>query len=281
MIATLKAHYQLQGLLNPPGEDKKMTLAKNSYNDMALRRFAHKCAEHKAYGTCNSMCRTCALNISAYSISPENAVITQQMAELDVQEKIADRCAEADAERTATNRRLIIWVILIAACAFMIMQYRSCMSEAKNNRITQKAVQSVPAVKTPVIDTTVRKQAAVDVLVPIRSTLSQVTKQRDMNGDGNVTCIDYTLMFYDTYPNKNNVRVMWNKNTATGMNHLFVKVWVNGEWLPVEPQAYVNPITDRWFSMRKYWGTKYSPNYDMDVTPNVEKIRQRTFVWSR
>jgi hypothetical protein len=77
------------------------------------------------------------------------------------------------------------------------------------------------------------------------------------------------------------VRVVWNKNTVTNMNHLFVKVWVNGEWVPVEPQAYINPVTDRWFSMHKYWGTRYSPDYDLDVTSNVEKIRPQTFVWSR
>jgi hypothetical protein len=202
------------------------------------------------------------------------------MAELDVGEDVARRRAKASADRHASNVRLTVWAILITACAFLFMQFRSCTAEARNDRIAQREVQSVPAVETPVI-ATVSKQAAVDVLVPIRSTLNQVTKQRDMNGDGNITCIDYTLMFYDAYPNKNNVRIVWNKNTAANMNHLFVKVWVNGEWMPVEPQAYINPITDRWFSMRKYWGTKYSPDYDLDVTSNIEKIRQQTFVWSR
>jgi hypothetical protein len=102
-----------------------------------------------------------------------------------------------------------------------------------------------------------------------------------MDGNGTVSCVDYTLMFYDAYPNKNNIRVVWNKNAAADMNHLFFKVWVNGEWMPVEPQAYVHPVTDRWFSMRKYWGTRYSPNYDLDVTSSIEKIRQQTFAWVR
>jgi hypothetical protein len=287
MVARLKAEYQLQELLNPCGEGKAMTLTRNSYNDMAFRRFAHECAKHKLYGTCSSICRSCGLNISAYSIPPEDAVIMQQMAELDVGETdarrrqvAAEHYAEAGVERVAVHVRLCTWAIVIAVCVFLATQYRSCTAEAKNDQVTQTTARSVPMVETPVV-ATVRKQAAVDVLISIRSTLNRVTKQRDMNGDGKVTCIDYTLMFYDAYPNKNNVRIVWNKNMTANMNHLFVKVWVNGEWMPVEPQAYVSPVTDRWFSMRKYWGTKYSPDYDLDVTAHIENIRQSTFVWSR
>jgi hypothetical protein len=278
--ARVMAEYQLHGLLNSGEGSGKMSLTKTSYNYMALRRFAHECASHKAYGTCNNMCQNCALNISAYSIPREEAVIIQQMAELDVgqtlarqRQVLAEQRAETSAERK--NVRLLVWVILIGIGVSPFIQLRSCRAETNNDRITQREAPVVAAIEPPV-----RKQAPADPLAPIRSTLNQVTKQRDMNGDGKVTCVDYTLMFYDAYPNKNNVRVVWNKNNTANLNHLFVKVWVNGQWMPVEPQAYVHPVTDRWFSMRKYWGTKYSPNYDLDVTPNIEKIRQRTFVWS-
>lgn len=281
-VARLQAEYQLQQLFNSCWKKEEKLAAKTGYNAMALRRFAHECAKHKAYRTCNGVCRSCGLNISAYSIPKEDAVIMQQMAELDIGEDIKRRHqaieyqqAEAKAARSAAKVQLIIWAIIITVCISLIMYCRSSAAKSTNSMSTQTTTQSVSTVTTPV-----SKQTPVDPLVPIRSTLKQVTK-RDMDGDGKVACVDYTLMFYDTYPNKNNVRVIWNKNTVNDMNHLFVKVWVNGEWMPVEPQAYINPVTDRWFSMRKYWGSKYSPDYDLDVTANVEKIRQRTFVWSR
>jgi hypothetical protein len=280
VVARIKAEHQLQKLMDSDGEDKKMSLTRNSYNDVALRRFAHECARHKIYKTCNNMCQRCALNVSAYSITKEDAVIIQQMADLDIGEAAARRHRIAVEQQDAYARQkkisVLTWAIFIIPCIFLFALFRSCATEAKNDRITRRETQSVPVIETPV-----RKQAAVDVLAPIRSTLNRVTKRRDIDGDGAVTCVDYTLMFYDTYPNKNNVRIVWNKNASVNMNHLFVKVLVNSQWMPVEPQAYVNPVTDRWFSMRKYWGTRYNSNYDLDVTSNVESIRRQTFAWKR
>jgi hypothetical protein len=66
-VAKLKADYQLQKLINFYRKDGKIILAKNGYKDMALRQFAHECARHKIYRTCNRMCRICGLNISVYS----------------------------------------------------------------------------------------------------------------------------------------------------------------------------------------------------------------------
>jgi hypothetical protein len=61
------------------------------------------------------------------------------------------------------------------------------------------------------------------------------------------------------------------------MNHLFATV----DGMAVEPGAYINPVDDRWFSMRKYWGDGYNPVYDKDVTVYLPAIREAKFKWIR
>jgi hypothetical protein len=79
----------------------------------------------------------------------------------------------------------------------------------------------------------------------------------DINGDGQITCIDYSNLFYFYSPFKyNDVVVNYNKNT--GFNHQFNAVTIDGRIVYIEPQAR----SPRSYDLRKFWGSKYNPNYN-------------------
>lgn len=97
-------------------------------------------------------------------------------------------------------------------------------------------------------------------------------KLRDVNGDGKVNCVDYSVVFKETWD-----RICWarkercgfvvNKNPVSGWNHMFISIQnVYWPWdmVKVEPQANVNPYMNDKSSLyvERYWGDKYNPVYD-------------------
>jgi hypothetical protein len=81
----------------------------------------------------------------------------------------------------------------------------------------------------------------------------------DINGDGKLNCIDYSLIFHNNWPT---ARIIRNVNTFTGMNHLFVSV----DGVCIEPQA-----TTMNYTMRDVWGYKYNSMYNEDETEFWER----------
>jgi len=82
----------------------------------------------------------------------------------------------------------------------------------------------------------------------------------DMNGDGKIDCIDYSILFRTFYGS--NAHIMINRNPRNGMNHMFIRIWYNGyQTMDVEPQG----TPDR-YSMGLIWGSRYNPYYNRDVT---------------
>ena len=82
---------------------------------------------------------------------------------------------------------------------------------------------------------------------------------KDVNDDGLVNCIDYSITFYKLYGS--NARIIINNNPDTGMNHLFIKVYYANTSIDIEPQG-----TNKKYMMSLYWGTAYNPDYNRDVT---------------
>jgi len=83
----------------------------------------------------------------------------------------------------------------------------------------------------------------------------------DISRDGKINCIDYSIIFSRLYGPK--TRLIINNNPKTGMNHMFVKVWIssNNNYQYIEPQGAPD-----WYSMGVVWGMKYDPLYNKDVT---------------
>jgi hypothetical protein len=84
---------------------------------------------------------------------------------------------------------------------------------------------------------------------------------KDVNRDGEINCIDYSIAFRSLYGS--NASLIINNNPANGMNHMFIRVnYKNGvEFIDIEPQG----TPDR-YSMGLVWGVKYNPYYNTDVT---------------
>ncbi|MCQ2584457.1 MAG: hypothetical protein MJ185_02610 [Treponema sp.] len=84
---------------------------------------------------------------------------------------------------------------------------------------------------------------------------------RDVTGDGEINCIDYSLIFYKLWETSE-----YQKGAITcelvrnsGLNHLFVRVRKNNSapWLYIEPQAG----TDCDYLMKNFW-KDYNPKYN-------------------
>ena len=78
----------------------------------------------------------------------------------------------------------------------------------------------------------------------------------DVNGDGEITCVDAAVLFYQHYPHKSEVRILVNQNPSTGMNHAFNAVKISGVWKAIEPQARFNNHRSYW--MKDIWGGDYN-----------------------
>ena len=85
----------------------------------------------------------------------------------------------------------------------------------------------------------------------------------DMNKDGKINCIDYSILFRMFYGS--NARILINKNPKNGMNHMFIRIYYNDmghtRVLDIDPQG----TPDR-YSMGLIWGMRYEPIHNRDVT---------------
>jgi hypothetical protein len=78
---------------------------------------------------------------------------------------------------------------------------------------------------------------------------------RDMNRDGLINCIDYSITFRNLYGSK--AKLIINRSYVHDMNHMFVIV----EGLHIEPQGDEN-----WYMMGQVWGVRYDEYCNKDVT---------------
>jgi hypothetical protein len=95
----------------------------------------------------------------------------------------------------------------------------------------------------------------------IRSTLAKVhANLRDVNGDGQMNCVDYSNLFYYYSPFKyNEIVVNYNpRGPQGGFNHQFNVVRIDGQLVFIEPQAGAN----RSYDPNNFWGSRYNPAYN-------------------
>jgi hypothetical protein len=233
------------------------------YGDM-LYRFALNCAEHKIRNTCGFNCRVCPSNISKYAIDPQTATMLQHSAELEMQHRMSlqhkFRMEEAMYAKAKSKSHLesIVWILI----TILIFGLFFCWVWRPKD----------PQIRPPVTDVTP---------TAIKEDLVRMTLERiyniDMNHDGLINCIDYTIQFYNIYPERGrNIEINWNQNPETGWSHLFI--WLDGE--DIEPGAYLLPNNPmKKILVTEVWGAKYDPKYSRNATKWWLKIRDGTFVW--
>lgn len=100
----------------------------------------------------------------------------------------------------------------------------------------------------------------------------------DVNNDREINCIDYAVTFYKlavadgTYSDAH-FEIVVNYNVSTGMNHMFIKFYVDGRVYAIEPQSRYN---DGSYLMKYIWGYVYNPVYD-----SKEKTRHYLLLYDK
>jgi len=87
----------------------------------------------------------------------------------------------------------------------------------------------------------------------------------DVNEDGNIDCIDYSIIFRTLYGS--NARIIINVNPNSGMNHMFIQIRYSGGHMDIEPQG-----TPERYSMGLIWGVRYNPVFNRDVTSEWTQV---------
>ena len=213
--------------------------------ECALRRFNRKCL--KRFGS--KACLACKWNIEAYvNADPRHVRLFMLQCEHDAQE--------------LKSRASLPWGIFVAG--FLIVLFLGIMHYRYNKKYGPTQFEaSQPTAAT--------RQAHLDD--EIWATMSFVTrdlnKKVDVNGDGQINCIDASVLFYQYFPDKDRVCIEVNYNPKTKWHHAFNCVKINGVWRGIEPQSLWKKGSSYW--MKDVWAKKYDSSYNQDETEIYKK----------
>ena len=191
-------------------------------------------------------------------------------------DKMIDR---ANREIRAAESAPLIFVLILTGIAFFIAHSCGQQSLPVNptqetpqelrNQIVQMFMDAAESRRTPLpIDAEVQwlKSHPNEIQnVPRIMSVIRRLRVRDVNADGLVNCIDYSILFRELYGS--NARLIINVNRRTGMNHMFIRIYYNGGVMDVEPQG-----TPTMYSMGLIWGVAYDYTFNTDVTSQWTQV---------
>ena len=170
------------------------------------------------------------------------------------------------------NKPSFFNILFISIIACLIFAYFSYKSEQellpKFGLIKPKSNSSAP--QNNVSKSIPNEQVREGIVYALKQTAQDLRRGIDVNEDGLVNCIDAAVRFYYHFPYKEYVCIVVNFNLATGMNHLFNGVLIDGSWRMVEPQAYYKNYT--LYYMRDIWGKQYNSSKNVDATDKYLKF---------
>ena len=212
--------------------------------ECALRRFNRKCKNRFGSAACTS----CNQYIGNYiQADPRHIRLFMMQAEQKASRlKVASRMGLAP---------LIMAVLFIGGCGTLLF-----LSERETDRINAESQARRTYASTSIQQTSYNRnvtQTLNRVAVDLRNNV-------DVNRDGKINCVDAAVLFYQYYPNKNDVRITLNKHPTNGFNHLFNMVRINGVWRGVEPQSVFAGHNS--FYMTDAWPQKYDHQFNQDAT---------------
>jgi hypothetical protein len=233
-----------------------------AYNDIpsvqqALYDVAVNCAARRLDRRCtaeytSSTCTGCKWNVLEYvDADPRKAKLLLLSAERSAKQ-LRHTADTVKAFGRGVNALTVVIALIVGVLGVLAVIGLVRQEKERAERLRPKPT-TVQTVKPATTDSKVNKalQAVKD-------------NYRDVNGDGLLNCIDAAVLFYQYYPNKNEVTIELNYNISTGLNHLFNVVNFNGTWRAIEPQNGVTRQSS--YFMKDVWGSKYDPAYNKDVT---------------
>jgi hypothetical protein len=263
-----------------------------------IYRFALDCAEHKLKGICTDKmrCSGCASNVSMYVPDRQDATMLQHMADLDMERRwraqmeLKLQAREFDLSIVNARRSfglsmlvLVLMIVLAVVGAIIWTHPRApkTVMVAKPSEVPWgqelrdwlDAHPETDVVTSDPIDPPSTEQY-VRISADIIRTLSKI-KSVDMDGDGKAACVDFVIQFWQMYPRKDEVEIVWNLHRPTDWNHLFVSIY----GINIECSA---ALDSRWplFEIEDFWPS-YNPLYNWYITEDMPKIVAGTYDWRR
>ena len=230
----------------------------------SLRRVKHKCKEQFGSYACND----CKYNICEYAdIDPQQAKLFVMQTDFEAQDTVSYN-------RTAD---IVFWFFILGFLALGLHSfnyYHPGELPKELKQLYQKWLPNIPkTVEAPVstvfvaVETKLNEHTTQQVYTAIHKTLIEVQESSirgiDVDHDGEITCHDWSALFYTYYPWKDEVTIELNRP----LNHLFNCVLIDGVWRAIEPQTYVTHKPSYW--MKDYWGSRYDSSYNEDATETV------------
>jgi hypothetical protein len=264
-------------------------------------RFALDCAEHKVKGICKDRlnCARCASNVSVYVQDKQEAVMLQHMADLDMQKRwraeMELKLLDREFDLSVINARRSFGVSMMVMLLMMVLAVVGAViwTHPKSVSIAPTTIETKPSevpwdqelrdwldahpetdvVTSDPIDPPSTEQY-VRISADIIRTLSKI-KSVDMDGDGNANCVDFVIQFWQMYPRKNEVDIVWNLHKPTDWNHLFVSIY----GIHIECSA---ALDSRWplFEIEDFWPS-FNPLYNWYITEAMPEIIAGTYNWRR
>ena len=255
-----------------------------SYSE-AINDCAVECAYRRLKGACTNKfgcfeCNDCDQYIKNYlPVDIDNAQVRLFMVQANRQAESTHRAVR----NASSGGWAFFWLAVGVIGFFVFVNYSTKAAWAKRDlREAERRQQTTTATAAPTTSSTVRTTSTVAPVVTvdtkIRNTLDEVARRynarEDVNSDSLTNCIDAAVLFYQLYPDRNNVRIMLNYNRNTGMNHLFNAVRINNVWRTIEPQTHVNGNRQRSYYMADFWGSTYDPRFDtVDTDRYIRFVR--------
>jgi len=232
-----------------------------------LYKLARNCAEFNNKG-CNCQCERCGYNIYLYT-NERDATLIKSNAYADYQryKEVVDRIEQRVRQNNtaATVGPLIVIALFVGGFVWCCSACKSCsnpsqtisVSQLDDNKIEQRYV---PLTIDDEVKWLLNNQNNPENIPHILKVIKQ-QNVLDLNRDGKINCIDYSITFRNLYGY--NAKLIINRNYITGMNHMFVIVQYPDSinTIHVEPQGDPD-----WYTMGQVWGVKYDQYRNHDVT---------------
>lgn len=221
-------------------DTSRILLRQETFNDNAIEELAKtraQCAARLQFGRCvHSDCASCTTGQkynTCYAIMNDyDKMRTRQHTSKYYGEYI--RQPEGFMSYSRLKRHYFYWLVL--PVILIIILIITLSSVAYGDSLSHHAV--------------------VDVLHMTRLSIS------DINNDGEINCVDYAITYklcWDSKYPKRQCLIVRNYNPHTNWHHLFVKVFIDNEWVYIEPMSnYYNTCI-----MSVRWKDAYDAKYNI------------------
>jgi hypothetical protein len=219
---------------------------------------AIECARINDCKLCELSCGNCQYNVFNYGLKPAEASLIKANAYTDYNR---NKKVQWEIDSVKIGHSIINLLVVVAVGALIVWGCDQCHTPTKTVTVTPPVIDRYNNgnyFDEPILqrfDATLPENFHLVVL----KTMWQ-EKVKDIDNDGKVNCVDYSIRFRQLYGPGARIIVNQNPNEyyPSIMNHMFIQL-PDGTYL--EPQSKTTN-----FDVAEYWGVIYDPEYNKDET---------------